>query len=187
MVFSYGIGVFAFIFPAPMVRLSDRMGLVNSGAMFSMSVYRRDRTYENLIDALYRQIDAGRHGNVIRLFENLDDDQQDNASGFHRQAYVNALINRERSNDAVRFIDFEYMADNIDLSRPCFIYFVFVENNWRGVNESTRLQMRENFIAYAREFEYVFMDATISDIADYLAGIALFLSQVRAYYTDFDL
>jgi len=156
LVFSYGIGIFGFLFPSPMVGMSDNMGLTNAAAMFSMTAYRRNPTDENWIRAMDRQIPAGRHRNVIELFENLDSPGQDNADGFHRQAYVYSLLARGRYDDAINFISYYNRRQALtiaNLGRHCFVYFVWAENTSSGISQVDRIRLRAEFLAYAERVE----------------------------------
>ncbi|MCL2756350.1 MAG: hypothetical protein FWE45_04870 [Firmicutes bacterium] len=154
LVFSYGLAIFGFLFPSPMVRMSDSLGLNGMGAMFSMRVYNQNPTEANRLDALERNIDAGRHRQIIILFEGFDDEWQDEANGFHRQAYVRALLNRGHYGRALGFVDYEALAGDINLLRPCLIYFVFAEHSSRGFTQAMYDGVRSSFEVYVAAFRY---------------------------------
>ena len=66
LVFSYGIGLFGFLFPAPMVGMTAGMGLDNAAEMFSQRVHSRDpENVDNMRDALRRSIAGEQHERVV--------------------------------------------------------------------------------------------------------------------------
>jgi len=103
MVFSYGIALFGFLFPAPMVGLMDNMGLERAALMFSERRFAARPSDDNLMDVLDRNIDAQNWGRIITLTEELLERKDDvrsvaleQTSGTVQIYYVRALLEKGR-------------------------------------------------------------------------------------------
>ncbi|MCL2570132.1 MAG: hypothetical protein FWE16_02905 [Firmicutes bacterium] len=180
LVFSYGIGIFGFLFPGVMLNMADNMGLRGAGAMFSQRVYNRDGGAENLYIALDRAIHASRYSRVVELYEKFIgyEEKQDvidmvntfnwnNALVNERalvanegdrlfRAYVNALIQLNRVDDAVDAA-MDVFAQPIDLQQPTFVYFSLVGND--RLMQPQRDKLRTDFILYFNLFHDEFNNA----------------------------
>ena len=126
MIFSYSIALFGFIFPAPMVRMSDGMGLARSAAMYQEIVYRRDPTLDNLYSTINRHIAVGssRASRIIALTEiALQEVEPHNLPNRFRRSYVASLLHLGRAEDAKAFVDYARLT--VVLGNPCTAFFQF--------------------------------------------------------------
>ena len=180
LLFSYGIGMFGFLFPGTMVGFCIDLGLPGAAAMFQERVYRRNPTAENMYMALDRNIHAKRHERVIYFSEKffLHHDMQqviDQVNKFMldsapphlysdeerafvanqlsrlRSAYVYSLLAVGEYNRVVDFLN--YKALDVDLKQPCYAYFTLLGNNSSNITQTQRTKIREDFIGYFNRFE----------------------------------
>ncbi|MCL2587447.1 MAG: hypothetical protein FWE31_04400 [Firmicutes bacterium] len=137
LVFSYGIAIFGFLFPAPMVGFMDSMGADRAALMFSERRFVQNDSDTNLLDALDRNISMQRHTRVIELTEELIERRLEDAhdrvevlagiSGTIHIAYVQALLHAGRytGEDGVEGIVYDIL-HYPQLGRPAFVYHLYV-------------------------------------------------------------
>ena len=146
LVFSYGIGLFGFLFPNAMIGLSLDLGLARPAAMFQERVYRRDPTAQNMYLALDRNIHARRHNRVIHFSDKFfaHEDMQtviDQINTFMwneaiaaglppemralvsnqlsrlRSAYVYSLLELGKGSHIVVFLDYAALTSNLSITQ----------------------------------------------------------------------
>jgi len=71
LIFAYGIAIFGFLFPAPMISFMDSLGASRAALMFSERRLSNSDNLDHLLDTLNRNTDANRHNRIITLTEQL--------------------------------------------------------------------------------------------------------------------
>ena len=174
LVLAYGLGIFGFLAPAPMVRLTDEMGLQRAASMFQERVYRRDPTRENIMLALDRFIDADRHNKVIEFAEKLFAyDETTLVTPRIRDAYVASLLAHGRVNDALGFVDYATLP--INLLRPCFVFFILDASD--QLTDQQREDLRQSYLVYVLDFRNT---PTTNDMEH--AIMQLFILRTQDFY-----
>ena len=68
---SFLIGLFAVCFPKPMMNLFDDMGNKEMTAVYAVRVYNQNKTNENLVTAVVKNLQAGNDKYVIKYGDKL--------------------------------------------------------------------------------------------------------------------
>ena len=134
VLFSYGIAIFAQIWPQPMASFADAIGARGMSAMYYERIYKRSDTPQNLYLMLDKYIAAENHAKIIRYAPKLiymDD-----------QAAYQALI------DEIN--DFKFSAARADGFSAEFQAFVANEDN-RLVNQYIRALLAKGKLPEAEE------------------------------------
>jgi len=171
LVFSYGIAIFGFLFPAPMISFMDSLGASRAALMFSERRLSNSDNLEHLLDTLNRNIDAQRHNRIITLTEQLISYKTNPHQLYPReqaladihgwdptifQHFTRALINQSQYQRAADFA-YEFVQESSMFGHlPVLVFEIFgtqVEHQYVGTREP-----RETF---TQEFDRWFNDKII--------------------------
>ena len=95
LAFSYGIGVFGFLFPRPMLGLSDSLGLTRASAMFAYRVHARNPDdIGDLRIAIERAFVAQWHGVVVGLAPKYIEYHVENEKPLYRDILQMYMLSR---------------------------------------------------------------------------------------------
>jgi len=152
MLFAYGIGLFAFFFPRPMVSFMQNIGNHRSAAMFAHRTYVSNPTQANRLSALDSFITINNHARIIQLAPDAFDYEGRNYVDIRiHGAYVMARMHRGEYEQAIDFVQENFESLNISLLRPCFLYFLVIDFPGQSIPQSTLDSFQENFLEYFGE------------------------------------
>ncbi|MCL2228678.1 MAG: hypothetical protein FWC00_02485 [Firmicutes bacterium] len=184
--FSYGLGMFAMMFPRQMANFFDNVGNQNLSAIYHTRIFDRTDSAEDLYLALARNISANRHGEVIRLSGIWFDLDTTVRTGIVVQV-DNFLIERanEQYTGELRDMVIGFI-NTYDTIRRGYIASLFATNNITRANEvfaesvtgvdlnrpswtfenlpATAYDQRAMFRDYFERFETAFYEAQSTDV-----------------------
>ena len=131
VVFSYGLGLFAVIFPGTMAKFYDTVGDKRLSAMYYERVYDRNPSAKNLFFVLEKYISAGNYKKVIKYSEklfNVDNAEYSNSEYQNYVALVSAHI-KERASEEMDDDEFIEIISDIDGRLRCAYIEALINRN----------------------------------------------------------
>lgn len=159
LVLGYGLAVFGFLFPGPMLSLTDSMGLNRASAMFANRIFARTNSTEDLLTALNRNIDLGHNARIISLTEELIDRKVEEGDPDRINAlqlieeenqlilrsYARALVQRGDVEKAEKLV-LDILTIPLNLSRPAII--IMEVNGTPALTDAVKQSFNDYFGRY---------------------------------------
>jgi len=180
LIFAYGIAIFGFLFPAPMISFMDSLGASRAALMFSERRLSNSDNLDHLLDTLNRNINANRHNRIITLTEQLINRKYNLDTTYDRgealtivngiddvlPRYVNSLIQTNQANRASAFV-IEFLEIHIIEHIP-LMYLVIINTDADTADTRTAFDSWRTFAQAQGSNDQVM---AFLQLVDYLKGV----------------